>query len=173
MKPVKLVLMSVILGMVFSAVVFAEGKRLLPDLVVSRGTFLATDAAWSSDDKIVVTIVLEIENRKGGADAGAFQLSIMHQYPPPAAPMETELEFTGARLFTGLEAGSSIHVSGQISFSKSQAGQTAKVRAIVDSMNQVKESNERNNVSDWLEIQLPLERMKPAVTVPVPLKRFK
>ncbi|WP_297212815.1 MULTISPECIES: hypothetical protein [Thermodesulfovibrio] len=46
-----------------------------------------------------------------------------------------------------------------IYFPLSMAGQKVKVRALVDSINNVKESNETLNVSRWLEIQLP-ERKK-------------
>lgn len=31
----------------------------------------------------------------------------------------------------------------------------AKIRAIIDSNNEVRESSERNNVTPWLEVQLP------------------
>lgn len=138
-----------------------EEKRSLPDLIIVRGTLRTTGTPTFSGETIVVPIELRIENKRGGSAAGAFQLSIMWQYPAPAAPMETELEFTGTRTFSGLGSGDSINVRGQVIFPKSQAGNRVKIRAIVDSMSQVQESNEMNNVSQWLEVQLPPEIGRP------------
>jgi hypothetical protein len=128
-------------------------------------TFRTTAPPSFSGENIVVPIELKIQNSKWGGAAGPFQVSIMLQYPPPAAPMETELEFTGTRTFSGLEPGRAINVRGQINFPKSQAGQKVKIRAIVDSMTQVSESIETNNASPWLEVQLPLEIRRPPVKV--------
>jgi hypothetical protein len=149
-----------------STSIFAEGKKTLPDLFIVGTTFRATGPPSLSGENIVVPFELKIQNSNWGGAAGPFQLSIMCQYPPPAAPMETELEFTGTRTFSGLEPGRAINVSGQIAFPKSQTGKKVKIRAIVDSMTQVSESIETNNASPWLEVQLPpLELRRPPVKV--------
>ena len=162
MKTVVIILLSLVLVIVSSISAFAQEKKSLPDLIIAGIVHIGTPSF--SGENIAVPIELRIENRRGGGAAGPFQLSIMWQYPPPAAPMETELEFTGTRTFSGLEPGRGIDVRGQIIFPKSQAGKKVKIRAIVDSMKQVSESSETNNVSRWLEVQLPpLEIRRPPV----------
>jgi len=164
MKTVMVILLSLGLVIASSISIFAQGKKSLPDLFIVGTTFRTTGPPSFSGENIVVPIELKIQNSNWGGAAGPFQLSIMCQYPPPAAPMETELEFTGTRTFPGLDPGRAVNVSGQIKFPKSQLGQKVKIHAIVDSMAQVSESNERNNVSPWLEVQLPpLEIRKPPV----------
>ena len=163
MKNVMIILLSLVLVLIISTSIFAQGKGSLPDLVFGKRTSLTAGTPTFSGEIIVVPIELRIENKSGGGAAGPFQLSIMWQYPPPAAPMETELEFTGTRTFSGLEPGRGIDVRGQIIFPRSQAGKKVKIHAIVDSMTQVQESNEKNNVSSWLEVQLPLELRRPPV----------
>jgi hypothetical protein len=166
MKTVMIVLLSLVMVIAISTSIFAEGEKTLPDLFIVGTTFRTTGTPSFSGESIVVPIELRIQNSNWGGAAGPFQLSIMWQYPPPAAPMETELEFTGTRTFSGLEPGRAINVSGQIIFPKSQVGKKVKIHAIVDSMTQVQESNERNNVSPWLEVQLPpLEIRRPPVEV--------
>ena len=166
MKNVIIILLSLVLAVVSSISVLAQEKKSLPDLFFVGTTFRTTGAPSFSGENIVVPIEMRIQNSKFGGAAGPFQLSIMWQYPPPAAPMETELEFTGTRTFTGLEPGRAVTVRGQVIFPKSQAGHKVKIRAIVDSMSQVSESIETNNASSWLEVQLPpLEIRKPPVEI--------
>jgi hypothetical protein len=165
MKTVMIILLSLVLVIAISTSIFAQGKKSLPDLFIVGTTFRTIGSPSFSGENIVVPIELKIQNSNWGGTAGPFQLSIMLQYPPPAAPMETELEFTGTRTFPGLDPGRAINVRGQINFPKSQAGQKVKIHAIVDSMTQVQESNERNNVSPLLEVQLPLEIRRPPVEV--------
>jgi hypothetical protein len=165
MKTVMTILLSLVLVLTISTSIFAQEKKSLPDLFIVGTTFRTTATPSFSGENIVVPIELRIQNSNWGGAAGPFQLSIMWQYPPPAAPMETELEFTGTRTFSGLEPGRAINVSGQIIFPKSQAGHKVKIRAIVDSMTQVSESIETNNASPWLEVQLPLEIRRPPVEV--------
>jgi hypothetical protein len=163
MKAIIRILLSLGLIIALAPLSFAQKKAELADLIIVGRSFHTTGAPSFSGENILVPIVLRIENRRPGAAAGPFQFSIMLQYPPPAAPMESELEFRGTRSFSGLEPGRGIDVSGQIVFPKSEAGHKVKVRAIVDSMGQVSESSETNNASPSIEIQLPLELRRPPV----------
>jgi CRISPR/Cas system CMR-associated protein Cmr3 (group 5 of RAMP superfamily) len=166
MKTIMILLLPLMLVTAISTSILAEEKKSLPDLFIVGTTFRTTGPSSFSGENIVVPVELRIQNSNWGGTAGPFQLSIMYQYPPPAAPMETELEFTGTRTFSGLDPGRAINASGQIIFSKSQAGKKVKIRAIVDSMTQVSESIETNNASPWLEVQLPpLELRRPPVKV--------
>ena len=135
-----------------------------PDLKVA-GRIRTTGAASFVGENIVVPISLGIENR-GDSAAGPFQLSIMQLLPaPPGA--EQEVEFTGTRIFSGLEPrrrAGSLSIAGNAIIHKSFAGQKVKIRAIVDSMGQVVESNEKNNHSPWLEVQMPIRVERPPLT---------
>jgi hypothetical protein len=148
----------------------------LPDLIIvgylklDRQPFIAFSAVARAE-AIIVPIRFRIENR-GNADAGRFRISIMQQLiSPPGAEMEAMVE--GDRYIGGLrpsarygEGVGSYNLLWNVIFPKSMIGQKVKIRAIIDSNNEVRESaeGERNNVSPWLEVQLPpLEIRKPPV----------
>jgi hypothetical protein len=148
----------------------------LPDLIIvgrlklDRQPFIAF-SSLARAESIIVPIRFRIENR-GNADAGRFRISIMQQLiSPPGAEMEAMVE--GDRYIGGLrpsarygEGVGSYNLLWNVIFPKSMTGQKVKIRAIIDSNNEVRESSdgERNNVSPWLEVQLPpLEIRKPPV----------
>lgn len=146
----------------------------LPNLIIvgylklDRQPFIAF-SALARAESIIVPIRFRIENR-GNADAGRFRISIMQQLiSPPGA--ETEAMVEGDRYIGGLrpsalygEGIGSYNLLWNVVFPKSMAGQKVKIRAIIDSNNEVRESDERDNVSPWLEVQLPpLEIRKPPV----------
>ncbi len=149
----------------------------LPDLIIVNRLFLDRQPfiAFSSlarAEAIIVPIRFRIENR-GNADAGRFQISIMQQLTaPPGA--ETEAMVEGDRTFGGLRGPSTRYGEGvgvynlkwNVIFPKSMAGQRVKIRGIIDSNNEVRESDETLNHSPWLEVQLPpLELRKPPIDV--------
>ena len=154
----------------------ALGPPALPDLIIvgylklDRRPFIAF-SSLARAESIIVPIRFRIENR-GNADAGRFRISIMQQLvSPPGAEMEAMVE--GDRYIGGLrpsarygEGVGSYNLLWNVIFPKSMTGQKVKIRAIIDSNNEVRESSdgERNNVSPWLEVQLPpLEIRKPPV----------
>lgn len=145
------------------------GPSPLPDLIIvgralhlDRPPFIAF-SSLAREEAIIVPIRFRIENR-GNADAGRFQISIMQQLTsPPGAEMEAMVE--GERTIAGLRSTSvtaregvgAYNLRWNVVFPKSMTGQKVKIRAILDSNNEVRESpsGERNNVSSWLEVQLP------------------
>jgi len=148
----------------------------LPDLIIvartlhlDRQPFIAF-SSLARAESIIVPIRFRIENR-GDADAGRFRISIMQQLTsPPGAEMEAMVE--GDRYIEGLrstrlnarEGVGVYNLRWNVIFPKSMLGQKVKIRAIIDSNNEVRESSdgERNNVTSWLEVQLPpLEIRKP------------
>ncbi len=137
----------------------------LPDLIIVNRLFLDRQpfiafSALAREESIIVPIRFRIENR-GNADAGRFRISIMQQLTsPPGAEIEAMVE--GDSYIGGLrpsarygEGVGSYNLRWNVIFPKSMIGQRVKIRAIIDSNNEVRESSERNNVTPWLEVQLP------------------
>ena len=150
----------------------------LPDLIIvgallhlDRQPFIAF-SSLAREEAIIVPIRFRIQNR-GEADAGRFQIAIMQQPITPAGP-ESIAMVEGDRYIGGLRPTSITTMEGvglydlrwNVVFPKRMTGQKVKIRAILDSNNEVRESpeGERNNSSSWLEVQLPpLELRKPPV----------
>jgi hypothetical protein len=142
------------------------GLPPLPDLIIvarlrlDRQPFIAF-SGLVREQAIIVPLRFRIENR-GNADAGRFRISMMQQLSsPPGA--ETEAMVEGDRSIGGLrpsrsygEGIGSYNLLWNVVFPKSMAGKRVKIRAIIDSNNEVRESpeGERNNASPWLEVQL-------------------
>jgi hypothetical protein len=153
------------------------GLPPLPDLIIVAGLrldrppFIAF-SALAREEAIIVPIRFRIENR-GNADAGRFRISVMQQLAsPPGA--ETEAMVEGDRSIGGLrptrlhprEGVGFYNLLWNVVFPKSMAGKTVKIRAIIDSNNEVRESDERDNVTRWLAVQLPpLEIRRPPAKV--------
>jgi hypothetical protein len=86
---------------------------------------------------------------------------------PPGA--ETEAMVEGDRTIGGLRGPSTRYGEGigsynllwNVIFPKSMAGKKVQIRGIIDSNNEVRESDETLNHSPWLEVQLPLEIRRP------------
>ncbi len=148
------------------------GPPPLPDLIISGGLHLDRQPfiAFSSlarEEAIIVPIRFRIENR-GDGDAGRFQISIMRQPITPPGP-ESVTMVEGDRYIAGLrptarygEGIGSYNLLWNVIFPRRMTGQKVKIRGIIDSNNEVRESNERDNVTPWLEVQLPpLELRKP------------
>jgi len=161
------------------------GPPPLPDLIIvgallhlDRQPFIAF-SSLAREEAIIVPIRFRIQNR-GEADAGRFQIAIMQQPITPAGP-ESIAMVEGDRYIGGLRPTSITTMEGvgrydlrwNVVFPKRMTGQKVKIRAILDSHNDVRESpeGERNNSSTWLEVQLPpLELRKPPVERPTGIK---
>lgn len=143
------------------------GPPPMPDLIILAGKLELVGTPYISfasacrGECIIARIKFRIENR-GNADARErFKVSIMQQLPsPPEAEQEV---LTDDPFINGLRRSGVgefyADITWPIYFPLSMAGQKVKVRALVDSLNNVKESDEALNWSEWLEIQLP-ERKK-------------
>lgn len=138
----------------------APGLPALPDLIISGGLKLRM-APFVLGDRIKIPVQLRIENR-GNAAAGAFRIAFFRLVDAPPGAME-EIEFDGAKIFPGLRPtregggdGISFHgVMGNAIVPVALAGQRVKICVVVDSDNQVRESDETRNRTPWLEVQLP------------------
>jgi len=132
----------------------------LPDLIIAGG-LKPRSAPFILGDRIKIPVQLRIENR-GNAAAGAFRIAFFRLVDAPPGAME-EIEFDGAKIFPGLRPtregggdGISFHgVMGNAVVPVALAGQRVKICAVVDSDNQVRESDETRNRTPWLEVQLP------------------
>lgn len=143
------------------------GPPPMPDLIIVGGKIELVGTPYISfasacrGECIIARIKFRIENR-GNADARErFKVSIMQQLPsPPVAEQEVLTDdpfINGLRRFGLREFYADI--TWPIYFPLSMAGQKVKIRAVVDSLNNVRESDETLNWSEWFEIQLP-ERKK-------------
>jgi len=132
----------------------------LPDLIIVGGLKLRT-APFVLGDRIKIPVQLRIENR-GNAAAGAFRIAFFRLVDAPPGAME-EVEFDGAKLFSSIrptregggEGVSFYSVMGNAVVPAALAGQRIRICAVVDSDNQVRESDETRNKTPWLEVQLP------------------
>ncbi len=143
------------------------GPPPMPDLIIVAdkielvGTHYINFASACRGECIIARIKFRIENR-GNADVRErFKVSIMQQLPsPPGGEQEV---LTDDPFINGLRRSGVgefyANITWPIYFPLSMAGQKVKIRAVVDSLNNVRESDETLNVSRWLEIQLP-ERKK-------------
>lgn len=126
----------------------------LPDLIIVGHIRLAGTPSFVGEE-IRVPISYRIENR-GTVAAGPFMVSIFQQYDDPPGS-EGELS-SGQRTFSGLRPSREVgglNATVNVNIHRSFAGQKVKIRAIVDSLNQVIESDESLNHSPWLEVRLP------------------
>jgi len=136
------------------------GPPPLPDLIISGGLRLRT-APFILGEQIKVPVQLRIENR-GNAAAGPFKIAFFQLINSPPGAIG-EIGFDGTKLFSGLaptrtrpEEGIGFeNIMGNVILPKSLAGQKVKIRGVVDSDNQVRESDEADNETPWLEVQLP------------------
>lgn len=147
------------------------GLPPLPDLIIvsllrlDRPPFFAFSGTYGME-AIIVPIRFRIENR-GNADAGRFRISIRQQLvSPPGA--ETEAMVEGDRYINGLrptrlypEGVGFYNLLWNVVFPKGMAGQRVRIKAVIDSGNEVRESDETLNHSPWLEVQLPIEVRRP------------
>lgn len=132
----------------------------LPDLIYVGGLKPRT-APFILGDRIKIPVQLRIENR-GNAPAGRFRIAFFRLVDAPPGAME-EIEFDGAKIFPGLRPsregggdGISFHsVMGNAIVPVALAGQRIRICAVVDSDNEVLESDETRNKTPWLEVQLP------------------
>jgi hypothetical protein len=154
------------------------GAPSLPDLIIvgvslrlDRPPFFAFSGTYGMDG-IIVPFRFRIENR-GNADAGRFRISIMQQPVSPPGP-ETEAMVEGDRYINGLRPTALYPTEGvgfynflwNVVFPRGMAGQRVRISAIIDSGNEVRESDETLNRSQWLEVQLPAEAMTPGMSTP-------
>ena len=155
--------MTVLLsGMTLPAAAQWDSK---PDLIVKK--IQASGAAVFAGESIILPVTLRIENA-GRKDAGPFRVAIMKALVAPVGA-EREVEFSAKTPTTRLKAGGSLDINGKITIAhRSEAGRNVRIRALVDSQNQVDESNEGNNLSSRLEVRLPVE-LVPAGTALKPL----
>lgn len=148
------------------------GLPPLPDLIIAgpvrldRPPFFGFSGRWRMQ-AVIVPIRFRIENR-GNADAGSFRITIKQQsISSPGA--ETEAKVEGETRISGLRPTRLYPTEGvgfynllwNVAFPKSMAGQRFRIKAIIDSGNEVREAppaGETDNVSPWLEVQLPVER---------------
>ena len=132
----------------------------LPDLIIVGG-LKPRSAPFILGDRIKIPVQLRIENR-GNAAAGRFRIALFRLVDAPPGAME-EIEFDGAKIFPGLRPtregggdGISFHsVMGNAIVPAALAGQRIRICAVVDSDNEVLESDETRNKTPWLEVQLP------------------
>ncbi|MDI1472667.1 MAG: hypothetical protein QMD43_07225 [Thermodesulfovibrio sp.] len=138
------------------------GLPAMPDLIIVGRINLDGNprigfASACRGECIIAQIKLRIENRGNAPARERFKVSIMQELiSPPGAEQEvlTDGIFINGLNRSGVgEFYSNLLVP--IYFPLSMAGQKVKVRAIVDSLNSVRESDETRNASKWLEIQLP------------------
>jgi len=139
------------------------GPPAMPDLIIVgrkvdliRNPYIGFASACRGEC-IIAQIKFRIENRGNAPARESFKVSIMQELTsPPGVEQEvlTDGVFINGLNRSGVgEFYADLLVP--IYFPLSMAGQKVKVRAIVDSLNNVRESDETRNASRWLEIQLP------------------